>query len=127
MILQLTFLHRVIHPTKMLCGMLAIGVAFGLFYYLTNAKRSATKFKKEHPVISVLIVLGGGYFIVYMLGSVIVFLLGILLPIMGTYVHTYVYAQQLCCLCVNRFSFLTCSVTSSIIVICCFLNFHLTY
>jgi hypothetical protein len=78
-----TFIHRVIHPTKMLCGTLAMGVAFGLFYYLTNAKRSATRFKKDHPVFSIFIVLGGGYFIVYMLGSVVVFLLGILLPIMG--------------------------------------------
>jgi hypothetical protein len=73
---------------KMLCGILAMAVAFGLFYYLTNAKRSATRFKKDHPVISVLIVLGGGYFIVYMLGSVIIFLLGILLPFAGMYVCT---------------------------------------
>jgi hypothetical protein len=68
----------------MLCGTLAMAVAFGLFYYVTNAKRSATRFKKDHPIISILVVLGGGYFIVYMLGSVIVFLFGILLPIMGT-------------------------------------------
>jgi hypothetical protein len=67
----------------MLCGTLAMGVAFGLFYYVTNAKRSATRFKKDHPIFSILVVLGGGYFIVYMLGSVLVFLLGILLPIMG--------------------------------------------
>ncbi|KDR23648.1 PRA1 family protein 3 [Zootermopsis nevadensis] len=78
----------IIHPMKMLCGMLAIGVAFGLFYYLTNARRSATRFKKDHPVISVLIVLGGGYFIVYMLGSVIIFLLGILLPVVVTFIHS---------------------------------------
>jgi len=73
----------------MLCGMLAMGVAFGLFYYLTNAKRSATRFKKDHPIISVFIVLSGGYFIVYMLGSVVVSLLGILLPIMGMYMCVY--------------------------------------
>jgi hypothetical protein len=85
--------------------MLAIGVAFGLFYYSTNAMRSAIRFKKDHPVISVLTVLGGEYFTLYMLDSVIVFLLGILLPIMGTYVHICVYAQQLCCLCVNKFFF----------------------
>jgi len=77
----------VIHPTEMLCGTLAMGVAFGLFYYVTNAKRSATRFKKDHPIFSILMVLGGGYFIVYMLGSVLVFLLGILLPIMVSFIH----------------------------------------
>jgi hypothetical protein len=95
--------------------MLAIVVAFGLFYYVTNAKRSAMKFKKDHPIISVLIMLSGLYFIVYMLGSVMVFLFGILLPIMGMYVCIYVcmyvcmyvcaYAQQLWPVHVNRFFF----------------------
>jgi hypothetical protein len=74
--------------------MLAIVVAFGIFYYVTNAKRSATKFKKDHPIISVLIVLSGGYFFVYMLGSVMVFLLGILLPIMGMYVYIHVHIHS---------------------------------
>ncbi|XP_069693017.1 PRA1 family protein 3 isoform X3 [Periplaneta americana] len=85
--LVIFILVGVIHPTKMLCGMLAMSVAFGLFYYLTNAKRSATRFKKDHPIISVLVVLGGGYFIVYMLGSVVVFLFGILLPIVVSFIH----------------------------------------
>uniref|UniRef100_V5H163 Putative glutamate transporter eaac1-interacting protein n=1 Tax=Ixodes ricinus TaxID=34613 RepID=V5H163_IXORI len=66
----------------MLCGMLAVAVAFGLFYYVTNSQRAATRFKRDHPIISVFVILLGGYFIVHMLGSVMVFLFGILLPIM---------------------------------------------
>ncbi|XP_076358576.1 PRA1 family protein 2-like isoform X2 [Tachypleus tridentatus] len=46
----------IIHPAKMLCGMMAICVAFGLFYYVTNTKRSATRFKQEHPVISLAVI-----------------------------------------------------------------------
>ncbi|XP_046406618.1 PRA1 family protein 3 isoform X2 [Ischnura elegans] len=77
----------IIHPVKMLSGMLAIGVAFGLFYYFTNTKRTATRFKKDHPFISLLLIILGGYFIVYMLGSVVVFLFGILLPFAVTFIH----------------------------------------
>jgi hypothetical protein len=79
--------------------MLAVVVAFGLFYYVTNAKRSAMKFKKDHPIISVLIMLSGLYFIVYMLGSVMVFLFGILLPIMGMYVYMCICTATLACAC----------------------------
>ncbi|XP_064473444.1 PRA1 family protein 3-like isoform X2 [Ornithodoros turicata] len=77
----------VIHPTKMLCGMTAVALAFGLFYYITNSKRAAMRFKRDHPVISVLVILMCGYLIVYMLGSVMVFLFGILLPIMLVFIH----------------------------------------
>ncbi|XP_065288439.1 PRA1 family protein 3 isoform X1 [Dermacentor albipictus] len=77
----------ILHPSKMLCGMLAVAVAFGLFYYVTNSKRAATKFKRDHPILSILIILAGGYFIVHVLGSVVVFLFGILLPIMLVFIH----------------------------------------
>ncbi|XP_067137801.1 PRA1 family protein 3 isoform X2 [Centruroides vittatus] len=76
-----------IHPVKMLCGMLAILATFGLFYYITNSKRTATRFKRDHPLISVGIIFTGGYFIVYMLGSVVVFLFGILLPVVIIFFH----------------------------------------
>ena len=74
---------RVMHPVKMLLGMTAMGVAFGLFFYVTNSKNSALKFKKDHPVLSVLVIVSAGYFIVFMLGSVLVFLFGIMLPVLG--------------------------------------------
>ncbi|CAL4061086.1 unnamed protein product, partial [Meganyctiphanes norvegica] len=73
----------IIHPTKMFCGMLAMGLAFGLFFYLTNNKVPAQQFKKDHPVLSVVLIGCVSYFIVYLLGSVLVFLLGILIPILG--------------------------------------------
>ncbi|GIY53327.1 PRA1 family protein 3 [Caerostris darwini] len=75
------------NPTKMICGILAVGAVFGLFCYVTNAKRSATKFKKDHPVISLLVIFSGGYFVVYMLGSVLVFLFGIMLPVVLIFIH----------------------------------------
>lgn len=75
----------VMHPVKMFYGFLALAVAFGLFYYVTNERRTAQRFKRDHPFVSVIIIVTGGYFIVYMLGSVVVFLTGILLPFVGKY------------------------------------------
>lgn len=75
------------NPTKMICGILAVGAVFGLFCYVTNSKRSATKFKRDHPVISLLVIFSGGYFVVYMLGSVLVFLFGIMLPVALIFIH----------------------------------------
>lgn len=73
----------VIHPTKMFSGMVAVSLAFGLFFYLTNNKTPAAHFKKNHPLLSLLGVVLAAYFMVYLLGSVLVFLMGILLPITG--------------------------------------------
>ncbi|XP_022250987.1 PRA1 family protein 3-like, partial [Limulus polyphemus] len=84
-----------IHPAKMLCGMIAISVAFGLFYYVTNTKRSATRFKQDHPVISLTVIFSGGYFIVYMLGAVIVFLFGIGLPLLLMIIHASMRSRNL--------------------------------
>lgn len=99
----------VLHPVKMLFGTLALSVAFGLFYYFTNVKRwvftehlrcltisvnknllpysSAAQFKKNHPLLGAALILGGGWFVVYLLDSVLVFLFGILLPICMTFIH----------------------------------------
>ncbi|XP_040357892.1 PRA1 family protein 3 isoform X3 [Ixodes scapularis] len=78
----------ILHPSKMLCGMLAVTVAFGLFYYVTNSQTAAMNLKRNHPILSGFVILLGGYFIVYMLGSVMVFLFGILLPIMLVFIHS---------------------------------------
>lgn len=67
----------------MFYGMIAVGLSYGLFYYLTNHKQPAAQFKKDHPLLSLMGLVLAMYFIVYLLGSVVVFLLGILLPIIG--------------------------------------------
>ncbi|XP_015920838.1 PRA1 family protein 3 [Parasteatoda tepidariorum] len=77
-----------IHPAKMLCGIAAMLAAFGLFCYVTNSKRTAAKFKRDHPVVSLLVIFSGGYFVVYMLGSVLIFLFGIMLPVLLIFIHS---------------------------------------
>ncbi|CAI9721935.1 Hypothetical predicted protein [Octopus vulgaris] len=77
----------VIHPVKMVFGFVAIAAAFGGFVFCTNNQWKSRKFKRDHPIISVLIVLGAGYLLVYMLGAVIVFLLGVAFPLMLILLH----------------------------------------
>ncbi|CAG9820617.1 unnamed protein product [Phaedon cochleariae] len=77
----------IIHPLKMACGFMAMAVIFMIFVYVTNEQQSAARFKRNHPVISVLIIFAGGYFVAYMLQSLLIFILGILLPITAIFIH----------------------------------------
>ncbi|GLV43162.1 Jwa [Carabus blaptoides fortunei] len=77
----------VLHPTKMACGMLVVVTGFLIFCYVTNERRAASRFKKDHPILGLVLILSGGYFITYMLGSLLVFFFGILLPFSVTFIH----------------------------------------
>lgn len=72
-----------LHPIKMASGILVVFTAFLIFCYVTNERRAASQFKKNHPILGVILILCGGYFITYMLGSLLVFFFGILLPFSG--------------------------------------------
>lgn len=84
-----------VHPAKMLCGIMAMTAAFGLFCYITNSKRTASKFKRDHPVISLIIIFSGGYFVVYMLSCVLVFLFGVMLPVVLIFIHSSMRLRNL--------------------------------
>ncbi|XP_070559578.1 PRA1 family protein 3-like [Ptychodera flava] len=76
-----------LHPIKMLIGLGAVAMAFGLFVYATEHKREMKRFKQDHPFLSVLAILGAGYFIVYVCGALLVFLWGIALPLAVIFLH----------------------------------------
>ncbi|XP_044759223.1 PRA1 family protein 3 [Coccinella septempunctata] len=78
----------VLHPIKMACGFLVMLVIFGVFVYITNERAAAAQFKRNHPIISLLLILVGGYFITYMLRSLLVFMFGILLPVFAIFIHS---------------------------------------
>lgn len=78
-------LFRSLHPVKMICGLLAMIVVLGLFLYFSEDK--VDSFKRKHPIIGLVLILLGGYFVMYVLDSFLVFLFGILLPICTAFVH----------------------------------------
>ena len=67
----------------MFCGTLAVAAAGGIFYVFTSNGQPASDFKKTHPLLFVMLMFTLAYFLVYLLGSVAVFLFGILLPLIG--------------------------------------------
>ncbi|CAG9861354.1 unnamed protein product [Phyllotreta striolata] len=85
----------VIHPVKMACGFVATAVLFMVFVYVTNEKASAARFKRNHPIISIIVIFAGAYFIAYMLQSLMVFLLGILLPVAAIFLHASLRLRNL--------------------------------
>ncbi|CAH1111824.1 unnamed protein product [Psylliodes chrysocephalus] len=85
----------VIHPIKMACGFVATAVIFMIFIYVTNEQASAARFKRKHPIVSLFIIFAGCYFIAYMLQSLMVFLLGILLPVAAIFLHASLRLRNL--------------------------------
>ncbi|XP_041347870.1 PRA1 family protein 3-like [Gigantopelta aegis] len=77
----------IIHPVKMVFGFTALAVAFGGYVYGTNNQWKARQFKREHPMVSMVIILAAGYLLVYMLGAVIVFMFGIAFPLLLILIH----------------------------------------
>ena len=77
------FFYRLIHPGKMLLGMIAMVVILFVFVYTSVEGRAIHNFKKQYPVVGIALIVLGGCFVTYTLGSLLVFLLGILLPFSG--------------------------------------------
>ncbi|CAH1990741.1 unnamed protein product [Acanthoscelides obtectus] len=77
----------VVHPIKMACGFLATAVLLMIFVYVTNERVVAARFKRNHPLISILLIFSGLYLLAYMLQALLVFSLGILLPTTVTFIH----------------------------------------
>jgi len=86
-IMAVFFLVSLLHPRDMLLGFACICLAFAVFAYATSANNDAVTFKKEHPLISLAVILCAGYFLVYMIGSVIVFFFSMALPMLLVFVH----------------------------------------
>lgn len=84
-----------IHPYKMFLGVFAMGIAFSLFGLAGNAGPQVSRFKRNHPLLSLAAVLIGCYFIVYLLNGIVVFIFGILLPISVIFVHASLRLRSL--------------------------------
>lgn len=67
----------------MLLGMICVGAMFGGYEYLSKNQRFIADFKRDHPMVCLGVVFVGGYLLISMLGSVMVFMFGVLLPISG--------------------------------------------
>ena len=85
---------------KMVLGFAAISVAFGGYVYCTNNQWQARQFKRNHPLVSLLIIVAAGYLVVYMFGAVIVFMFGIAFPLLCKYIWSMKLIKTALCVLV---------------------------
>ena len=63
------------------------GVLFGISFYLQKQKHEVREFKKQHPALVFCLVVVVSYYLIYKLGSIVVFLFGVTLPICFIVLH----------------------------------------
>ena len=66
----------------MILGFASLAAVISVVLYATSRNPDALQFKRDHPVVTLLAIVLAGYFLVYVLGSVIVFLYGIAMPLL---------------------------------------------
>ena len=71
------------HPGQMLLGIGSVSGLLVLYNYLAKNQRVVNDLKKSYPVLCVVAILAAGYLVVHLVGSVLVFIFGVLLPISG--------------------------------------------
>ena len=60
---------------------------FGLSFYLQKQKDEVKQFKQQHPAIVFCLIVAFSYYLIYKLGSIVVFLFGVTLPICFIILH----------------------------------------
>lgn len=75
------------HPQDMALGMVTVGVLFGISFYLQKQKHEVREFKKQHPALVFCLIVVVSYYLIYKLGSIVVFLFGVTLPICFIVLH----------------------------------------
>lgn len=83
------FLYSFIHPGKMLLGSITMVVVLAVFAYLSTRGRAIHDFKKRYPAAGIVAILLGSCFLTYTLGSLLVFLIGVLLPFSGKALYLF--------------------------------------
>jgi len=76
-----------LNPGKMILGILTMALIFGLLYYMSNKQVQVKTMKKNHPMLVMLSTFCCGYFLIYQAGCVMVFLAGVMMPVVFTIVH----------------------------------------
>ncbi|PIK47423.1 putative PRA1 family protein 3-like [Apostichopus japonicus] len=68
-------------PKAMMIGIIIVVVLCAGFVYLSNHKRESQKFKRQHPLVCASGIVVAACILVYLCGSLLVFVWGILAPL----------------------------------------------
>jgi len=75
------------NPGQMLLGLVSISAAFAVFVTLSNNRAELRHFKRHHPIACTSVIVMAGYAVMYLFGSIMVFLFGIALPLALVLAH----------------------------------------
>jgi len=75
------------NPFKMLLGLITMSLFFGLLYYFDANNHEVKKIKKEHPTLTMMGAFFCGFFFIYQIQCMLVFISGVMLPILFTILH----------------------------------------
>ncbi|XP_017770492.1 PREDICTED: PRA1 family protein 3 [Nicrophorus vespilloides] len=88
MSILIIIIFTAIHPTKMITGSFLLFASFFIIYYMSRDVKLGGNLFRKNPMIISLVIFSLGYFLLSkMLGSLLVFLLGILIPICLSFIH----------------------------------------
>lgn len=77
-----------LHPQQMALGIILMGLLFGGLAYLQHQQEAVKRFKRDHPAITFIGGIFFSHYLVYKLGSIIVILMGIALPVTFVIIHS---------------------------------------
>ncbi|RWS26722.1 hypothetical protein B4U80_00715 [Leptotrombidium deliense] len=83
------------NPWKLFLGMLSMTIAIAIFIYATSNKPALMSFKRNHPWISILVVLAIGYVFVRLFDCLLIFLIGFLSPMVFMFFHASLRTRNL--------------------------------
>lgn len=86
----------------MLLGMICVAAEFAGYNYLSRNQRFVADLKRDYPMVCLIAVFICGYAIISLLGSVMVFMFGVLLPVTCEY-NIYLINLKLMSLKTNLF------------------------
>ena len=84
-------LSRTLYPKDLIIGAVSLVGTFILFGVTQSLEPRLARLKRQYPSLVPVAVLGLAVLIVHALGSILVFLWGVTMPLAGRYSNSYLY------------------------------------
>ena len=85
------FLSRTLYPKDLIIGAVSLVGTLNLFGVAQSREPRLARLKRQYPSLVPVAVLGLAVLIVHALGSILVFLWGVTMPLAGRYSNSYLY------------------------------------
>lgn len=101
LLLPLT-LHRYVQPLQLFVGAAVVILVFLGFVWAAENKAVVRRFRRNHPSLCLVAILGSSYLLLSVLGGVAIFLFGITFPVLGQYLFQRCCGLICCISCIHH-------------------------